>query len=174
MIFNTSSRGSAAAQRLVNQSDQSMTSAGTPQLPDTAPARWRWPLALSRCWFSWDGALWQVVALHLLILLPTAGALAISAGVTADQLESGAVRLGGPCMIKQATGYDCPTCGMTRAFCCISHGELRRAGRYNVLSFGVYLLFAAGAAGSATSLLGYLYLQTKRRAAAASPRSESP
>ena len=38
------------------------------------------------------------------------------------------------CLFHALTGYPCPGCGMTRAFCALGHGELRRAIGFNALS----------------------------------------
>jgi hypothetical protein len=43
------------------------------------------------------------------------------------------------CPLRALTGYPCPGCGMTRAFCSIGHGELARAIGYNALSPLVFL-----------------------------------
>jgi hypothetical protein len=42
------------------------------------------------------------------------------------------------CHMKRWTGFDCPGCGMTRAFISIGHGQLAQAWRYNA---GALLLF---------------------------------
>jgi hypothetical protein len=43
------------------------------------------------------------------------------------------------CPLRALTGYPCPGCGMTRAFCAIGHGEFARAVGYNALSPLVFL-----------------------------------
>ena len=45
------------------------------------------------------------------------------------------------CLFRGLTGQPCPGCGMTRALCALSHGELWRALRFNPLSPLVYLFF---------------------------------
>jgi hypothetical protein len=45
------------------------------------------------------------------------------------------------CVFHSITGHPCPTCGLTRGLCAISHGEFRKAARYNVLSFIAYPVF---------------------------------
>lgn len=42
------------------------------------------------------------------------------------------------CVFRAVTGAPCPGCGMTRAFCSISHGEFREAWQLNPFSFLVY------------------------------------
>jgi Protein of unknown function (DUF2752) len=42
------------------------------------------------------------------------------------------------CPIRRATGCPCPTCGMTRAFLAIGHGEWSEAWHYHAFSFGVF------------------------------------
>lgn len=44
------------------------------------------------------------------------------------------------CVFRAATGYPCPGCGMTRAFCALGHGEIFRAVSFNPFS---PLLFVA-------------------------------
>ncbi len=58
---------------------------------------------------------------------PTAGSLFVSFLFTPDAVESGRVVLSAPCMMKAVFGVGCPTCGMTRAFMALSHGDLVRA-----------------------------------------------
>ena len=43
------------------------------------------------------------------------------------------------CPLRALTGYPCPGCGMTRAFCAIGHGEFARAVGYNALSPLVFI-----------------------------------
>ena len=42
------------------------------------------------------------------------------------------------CLARGLSGLPCPGCGMTRAFCSISHGELQDAWSFNPFSFLVY------------------------------------
>ena len=46
------------------------------------------------------------------------------------------------CLFHAVTGLQCPGCGMTRAFCAISHGQFAYAWRLNPLSFHLYALSA--------------------------------
>jgi hypothetical protein len=46
------------------------------------------------------------------------------------------------CSSRRLLGIDCPGCGLTRAFICISHGQLEKAWRFNPASFVVYLFIA--------------------------------
>jgi hypothetical protein len=50
------------------------------------------------------------------------------------------------CLFHAATDLQCPGCGMTRAFCAISHGEFALAWHLNPLSFHIYSLTALGLA----------------------------
>jgi hypothetical protein len=46
------------------------------------------------------------------------------------------------CLLRGLVGIPCPSCGLTRAFCALSHFELREALRYHALSpivFGAVL-----------------------------------
>jgi len=38
------------------------------------------------------------------------------------------------CLLRGLVGIPCPSCGLTRAFCALSHFELREALRYHALS----------------------------------------
>jgi hypothetical protein len=44
------------------------------------------------------------------------------------------------CFILTVTGYPCPTCGMTRSFISIGHGEFAKALRYNFGGIFAYVL----------------------------------
>ena len=77
----------------------------------------------------------------LAVLLPVAGALLVSFLVTPAAIESGEVVLTPPCLTKQVLGIPCPSCGMTRAFTALSHGQFALAWSYNCLSPFLYLLF---------------------------------
>jgi hypothetical protein len=44
------------------------------------------------------------------------------------------------CLIKTLTGWDCPGCGLTRAFCAMAKGQIRAAARFNL--FGPPLFVA--------------------------------
>jgi len=44
------------------------------------------------------------------------------------------------CLFYAITGLQCPGCGMTRAFCSISHGQFANAWRLNPFSFILYAL----------------------------------
>ena len=57
------------------------------------------------------------------------------------------------CLFRAVTGLPCPGCGMTRAFCALSHGELLRAVHFNLLSPAVYLGFWLAWAHALASLL---------------------
>jgi hypothetical protein len=46
------------------------------------------------------------------------------------------------CSSRRMLGVDCPGCGLTRAFICISHGQLSKAWKFNHASFIIYLFVA--------------------------------
>jgi len=50
------------------------------------------------------------------------------------------------CFFHAITGLKCPGCGMTRAFCAISHGRFANAWSYNPFSFIFYALALLGLA----------------------------
>ena len=57
------------------------------------------------------------------------------------------------CPFRALTGLLCPGCGMTRAFCALGHGELRRAIRFNALSPLLYLSFIIVWVGAGATVL---------------------
>jgi uncharacterized protein DUF2752 len=57
------------------------------------------------------------------------------------------------CPFRALTGLLCPGCGMTRAFCALGHGELRRAIGFNALSPLLFLAFIVAWIGAASTLL---------------------
>ncbi len=81
----------------------------------------------------WIAVFGAVAALALGILL-------VSFGVTAEEIELGRVVLSPPCVLKSYFGIECFSCGLTRAFCCLSHGEFQRALAYHRLAPLVYVL----------------------------------
>ena len=50
------------------------------------------------------------------------------------------------CLFHAVTGLQCPGCGLTRAFCAISHGQFALAWHMNPLSFYLYSLAVLGIA----------------------------
>ena len=73
-----------------------------------------------------------VLSVGLSILaLALLAALITSFLVTADDIETGRTVLSPPCLSHLLFGVDCPTCGLSRAFCALSHGEWTRAIQYN-------------------------------------------
>ena len=47
------------------------------------------------------------------------------------------------CLMRRLTGIPCPGCGLSRAFCAISHGELGAAWTFNPFGFVFYVLALA-------------------------------
>lgn len=56
------------------------------------------------------------------------------------------------CPFRMVTGLLCPGCGMTRAFCALGHGELRRAIHFNALSPLLYLSLIVVWVGAAATV----------------------
>ena len=55
-----------------------------------------------------------------------------------DQVTVTGISLPAVCTSKRLLGIDCPGCGLTRSFICISHGNWQRAWYLNPASFFVY------------------------------------
>ncbi len=85
--------------------------------------------------------------------LALAGSLLVSFWVTPESLDSGAVALWPTCWFRQIFGMPCPTCGLTRAFAAISHGQLDDALRFHAAALWVYAAFWLGAVASCAALL---------------------
>ena len=68
-----------------------------------------------------------------MLALLGAAALALSLCLRAGSLPKVPV-----CPFYALTGLPCPGCGLTRAFCCIGHGELGRAWQFNPFGFLFY------------------------------------
>jgi len=49
------------------------------------------------------------------------------------------------CTLRRTTGLECPTCGFTRGFIALAHGDLATAARLNVLTPPAFLLAIATA-----------------------------
>lgn len=47
------------------------------------------------------------------------------------------------CLMRRFTGIPCPGCGLSRAFCAISHGDLAAAWSFNPFGFAFYVLAIA-------------------------------
>jgi len=74
-------------------------------------------------------------ALDGALILLAAGVVAISALFAPETLPGFNL-----CPFHRFTGLPCPGCGLTRAFCCITHGEFLRAWQFNPFS---YIFYAA-------------------------------
>jgi hypothetical protein len=82
-----------------------------------------------------------------------AAALVVSFAVTPEDIESGRVVLTPACPTKYFFGFECASCGMTRAFTALGHGRLGDALAYNrgaPLVWGAFWVAAALALRSLT------------------------
>ena len=106
--------------------------------------------------FRWgDYPAWAVWLIHALALVPVA-ALIISFLVSPGQVESGEIRFLPECLFRAVFDRPCLGCGMTRAFCSISHGDIAAAVDYNWLSLIYYPIFVIAALLGTMSLISYL------------------
>jgi len=99
---------------------------------------------------QWNRSGTQVAALARLVsygglLVVSVVVLGISFVVSSTEIESGQVVLSPPCLMQRLFSVGCPTCGLTRAFCAMSHGELDAALDYHPLSPFAYALTWLGA-----------------------------
>ena len=83
----------------------------------------------------------QRAVAFVVLLVPVLGALVASFLVTPAALETGLLSFLPPCAFKKIFGIPCASCGMTRAFSALSHGQFALAWSYNKLSPLVYAGF---------------------------------
>lgn len=101
--------------------------------------------------------------------LVTVAPLLVSVALSPDDIDSGRVRLTGPCPYLAETGTPCGSCGLTRAFASMSRGQLARASAYNPAGPVVWGLFVVGAgtSGYAVALVLARLAELKRQGALA-------
>ena len=80
---------------------------------------------------------------HIVLLLLCGGAIGASfvLGVSgSEQIATPGwnIQLPSMCQFRNVTGWDCPGCGLTRAFVSIAHGDFVAAWRYNPASLLVF------------------------------------
>ena len=96
-----------------------------------------------RAWFlRLDRA--ELLAIFLVgafLFVGTALPLAISFGVSPEDIESGRVHLSGPCPYQAEHGSPCASCGLTRGFAALSRGRVADALGYNTNAAYVYGAF---------------------------------
>ena len=106
--------------------------------------------------FRWcDYPAWAVWLIHVLALLPGV-ALIISFLITPGRVESGEISILPGCLFRAVFDRPCLGCGMTRAFCSISHGDIAAAIDYNWLSLICYPAFVILSLFGMISLISYL------------------
>jgi hypothetical protein len=110
----------------------------------------RWFRALDR------DELLGVLAAAVLLSVLSAIPLGVSFAVTPSDIESGRIRLSPPCEYKAKHGEPCPTCGLTRGFAALSHGQVEEALRHNPWSLALYGAAWLTFLGSASILVSTL------------------
>jgi uncharacterized protein DUF2752 len=88
----------------------------------------------------------EKLLLHLVLFGPTFFCFTISFIGTYQQAEShaGIFSYAPKCLFKSITGHPCITCGLSRAFCAISHGQFDQAiefHKYSPIWYIGFLLF---------------------------------
>lgn len=93
---------------------------------------------------------------HLFFLIPLMSIFIISFIFTPNDLKQkkGILGFTPNCSFKQVTGKPCLTCGMSRAFSSISHGNLGKAGIYNK---GAVICYFSLATVTIMLLISYVY-----------------
>jgi len=116
----------------------------------------------------------------LSVLVPFAFVVLVSFVIRPEDIEAGRLWLSPPCTYRVLFGHPCPTCGMTRAFAALSHGDLDAALRYNraaPIAYGlVWLTTVASAALALHSALRWSRRRTGRgdRTSARPPSPADP
>ena len=101
-----------------------------------ARSRERLPHSVTRRFSDWIQLLAPLALGAVLV-----GVLVASFVVSHHDIEAGRVVLSPPCPTRARFEADCPSCGLTRAFAALSHGEWRVAIRYHALAPAIYLLW---------------------------------
>jgi hypothetical protein len=112
----------------------------------------------------WDNySVPETLFLHLAILGPIFFCLTASFIGTYKQAENhiGIFTFAPKCLFKMITGHPCITCGMSRAFCAISHGQFNKAIEFNIFSPILYIIFLILAFIGVLSL--FIYTLSKRK-----------
>lgn len=104
-----------------------------------------------------------VVLLASFFFVGSAVPLAISFAVSPEAIERGEVVLTPPCPTLAATGRECASCGLTRAFCAMSRGELAAAARFNAAGPALYAAFCLIALGAAALIAKVAALSRRAR-----------
>lgn len=106
--------------------------------------------------------LWAVASIAAFVLATCGAPLAVSIGVSPEQIERGAVQLSPPCPVLAETGEECASCGLTRGFTAMSRLRFGDAVAYNAAAPWLYLACWAGALAGAL-VLGRLAAEARRR-----------
>lgn len=112
--------------------------------------------AISKYWLSYPA--WQVIIAHMSLFVPTFTALVIAFMYSVEQLIEGEGVVGfiPKCSYLSLTGDECYTCGLSRAFSSIAHGEFSLAVEFNSFAWLWFLVFCTIAILSSASLILYI------------------
>lgn len=87
---------------------------------------------------------------HLLLLSLLFGTAVMTPFfLTEERLES----FPSICLLHSLTGYDCPSCGLTRSFIAFTHGNFNDAVRFHPAGFTIFILLSVLFCGFLLSLL---------------------
>lgn len=85
----------------------------------------------------------EILIVYLLVILPLCSCLILSYALSLKDIKTnnGISRYIPKCKYKTYTGKECLTCGLTRGFTAISHGDFKKAVKFNKYSIFWYSVF---------------------------------
>lgn len=132
-LVNSESIGDDSGQAVVGDHQPAVSEPTQPPVQ----ARLVWPAAVvaSRMKLHWTFVVIAVLIIGMSFLMR-------SEGPTNVFLPGTSIPLPDACATKRLFGWDCPGCGMTRAFISISRGQFARAWQFNPASWLLYFFIA--------------------------------